>query len=66
MPYMISSRSVADGVSLSVSKSKLVYGSLIYVDNKVKRICFLTEQQLETVHVRHTQVNLVVWRVLHL
>jgi len=25
MPYMISSQSVTDGVSLSVSKSKLVY-----------------------------------------
>jgi len=46
MPYMIGSRSVADGVSLSVSKSKLVYRSLISVDNKVKRICLLTQQQL--------------------
>ena len=33
MPYMISSRSVTDGVSLSVSKSKLVYNSLIFLDN---------------------------------
>jgi len=32
---MISSRSVTDGISLSVSKSKLVYSSLIFVDNKV-------------------------------
>ena len=30
---MISSRSVTDGISLSVSKSKLVYSSLIFVDN---------------------------------
>ena len=34
MPYTISSRSVTDGESLSVSKSKLVYRSLISVDNK--------------------------------
>ena len=33
MPYMISSQSVTDGVSLSVSKSKLVYNSLIFLDN---------------------------------
>jgi len=39
MPYMISSRSVTDGVSLSVSKSKLVYSSLIFVDNKLTLIC---------------------------
>jgi len=33
MPYMISSQSVTDGVSVSVSKSKLVYSSLIFLDN---------------------------------
>jgi len=33
MPYMISSQSVSDGVSLSVSKSKLVYSSLLFLDN---------------------------------
>jgi len=33
MPYMISSQSVTDGVSLSVSKSKLVYSSLIFLGN---------------------------------
>jgi len=33
MPYLISSRSVTDGVSLSVSKSKLVYSSWIFLDN---------------------------------
>ena len=32
MPYMISNQSVTDGVSLSVSKSKLVYSSLIFLD----------------------------------
>ena len=31
IPYVISSRSVTDGTSLSVSKSKLVYSSLIIV-----------------------------------
>ena len=33
MPYMISSQSVTDGVSLSVSKSKLGYSSLIFLGN---------------------------------
>jgi len=33
MSYMISSQSVTDGVSLSVSKSKLVYSSLIFLDS---------------------------------
>jgi len=35
MPYMFSSQSHTDGISLSVSKSKLVYSSLIFVDNKL-------------------------------
>jgi len=35
---MISSRSVTDGVSLSVSKSKQVYSSLIFVDNKLRKL----------------------------
>jgi len=42
MPYVISSRSVTDGVSLSVSKSKLVYSSLIFVYNKLTLIYLLT------------------------
>jgi len=42
MPYMTSSWSVTDGISLSVSKSKLVYSSLISLDNKVKWICLLS------------------------
>jgi len=41
MPYMISSRSVTDGVSLLVIKSKLVYSSLIFVDDKLTLICLL-------------------------
>ena len=65
MPYMISSRPVTDGVSLSVSKSKLVYSSLIFVESKLTLICLLTKQQLVTVYVRHTQVILLIWRVLH-
>ena len=32
---MINSRSATDGVSLSVSKPKLVYSSLIFIDNKL-------------------------------
>jgi len=35
MPYISSNWSVTDGVSLSVIKSKLVYSSLIFVDNKL-------------------------------
>ena len=42
MSYIIRSWSVADGVSLSVIKSKLVYDSLIFVDNKLTLICLLT------------------------
>ena len=66
MPYMISSRSVTDDVSLAVSKSKLVYSSLIFVDNKLTFICLLIQQQLATVSVHYTQVTLLIWRVLHL
>jgi len=66
MPYTISSRSVTDGVSLSVSKSKLVYGSLIFVDNKLTRICLLTQKRLVTVSVRNTQVIQLIWRDQHL
>ena len=66
MPYIISNRSVTDGVSLSVFKSKLVYSSLIFVDNKLTLICLLTEQQLVTLSVRYTQVILLIWRVLRL
>jgi len=46
---MISSRSANDGVSLSISKSELIYSSLIFIDNKLTLICLLTEQQLVTV-----------------
>jgi len=35
MPYVTSSRSVTDGVSLSDIKSKLVYNCMIFVDNKL-------------------------------
>ena len=33
MPFMIGSQSVTDGVSLLVSKSILIYSSLIFLDN---------------------------------
>jgi len=36
MPHMISDRLVAHGVSQSVSESKLLCGSLIFVDTEVK------------------------------
>jgi len=38
--YIISSLSVADGVSLSVSKSKLVYSSLIFVESKLSKSAY--------------------------
>ena len=41
MPCMIGSRPVTDGVSLSVIKSKLVYNSMIFVENKLTLICLL-------------------------
>ena len=44
MLYVISSRSVTDGTRLSVCKSKLVYSSLIFVDNKPTLICLFTYQ----------------------
>jgi len=66
MPYMISSQSVTDGVSLSVIESKLVYNSMVFVDNKLPLICLLIQQQLSTVSVHYTQVILHTWRVLHL
>ena len=47
MLYMISSQSVTDGVSLSVSTSKLVYRKLLFLDNKLTLIRQLTQQQLE-------------------
>ena len=52
-------------ISLSVSKSKLVYSSLVFVESKLTLICLLTKQQLVTVYVCHTQVILLIWRVLH-
>jgi len=48
--------------SLSVSKSKLVYNSLIFADNKLTLICLLTQQQLVTVSARNTQVIQFIWR----
>jgi len=66
MPYMISSRSITDGFSLSVSKSKMVYSSLIFADNKLALICLLTQQRLVTVSVRNTQVIQFIWRDQHL
>jgi len=66
MPYMISSRSVTDRVSLSVGKSKLVYSRLIFVDSNLTLICLLTHQQSATVSVRNAQVSSLVRRVMHL
>jgi len=42
MPRVISSWSVTDDISQSVSKSKLVYNSFTSVDNKPTLICLLT------------------------
>ena len=60
MLYMISSWSVTDGVSLLVIKSKLVYTSMIFVDNKLTLICLLIEQQLATLSVCYTHVILLI------
>jgi len=43
MPYI--GRSVTDGVSLPVIKSKLVYSSYVFVGNKLTLICLLTQHQ---------------------
>jgi len=66
MPYMTNIQSVTDGISLSVSKSKLVYSSFICVDNKLTIICLLTQQQSATVFVRNKHVILLIQQVLHL
>ena len=58
---MISSQSLTDGVSLSVVKSKVVYNSMIFVDNKLTLIRLLIQQQLATVSVRYTPVILLIW-----
>jgi len=65
MPYKISSQSVTDGVSLSISKLKLVYSSLIFVDDKLTLVCLLTWQRLVAVSVRNTQVIQLIWRDQH-
>ena len=61
MPYMISSQSVTDGVSLSVSKSKLVYSSLIFLDLFAK-ITTISN----SFFVRNTQVIQLIRRDQHL
>ena len=65
MPYMIGSRSVIGGISLSVNTSKLVDSSLIFVDNKLALICLLTQQQSLTVSVCHTQGILLILQILY-
>jgi len=54
MPYVISSWSVTDGVSLPTSKSELAYSSLIFVDNKLTLICLILYQQLVAVYFRNS------------
>ena len=53
MLYMISSRSVSDGASLSVTKSKLVYNSLIFVDRKLTLIYQQNSDQQQFLTVIH-------------
>jgi len=62
---MISSRSVTDGVSLSDSKSKLVYSSLIFGDNKLTLICINITTISKSFCPLYTSY-LLIWRVLHL
>jgi len=45
----------------SVSKSKLVCSSLIFV-NKLTLFCLLIQQRLVTASVRNTQVIQLIWR----
>jgi len=66
MPYMMAVGQLLMESVCQLSKSKLVYSSLIFVDNKLTLICLSTKQQLATVSVRYTQVILLIWRVLHL
>ena len=58
MPYIISSRSVTDGISLSVSKSKVVYSSFISVDNELTLISSLiypkTQRRQFIINVLHS------------
>jgi len=39
-----------------VIEANFVYSNMIFVDNKLTLTCLLTQQQLVTVSVRHTQV----------
>jgi len=66
MLFMISNWSANDGFSLSVTKSKLVYSDLIFVDNKLTLICLLTQKQLVTVYVCNAQVIQLIWPDLRL
>jgi len=58
---MISSQSVTDGVSLSVSRSELVYSSLIFLDLFAK-IATISN----SFFVRNTQVIQLIRRDQHL
>jgi len=53
---LISSRPVSEGVSLPVSKTKLVYSSIFIeiIDNILTLICLLTQQQIVIVSVSNT------------
>jgi len=66
VPPLMVSVGAYNSIPLSVSKSKMVYSSLISVDNKLTLICLSTRQQSVTVSVRHAQVILLIWRVLSL
>ena len=56
MPHIISGWSVANGVSVSVSESKLVYSNVVFATTKPKTDLPLTQEQLTTVSDCHTQV----------
>ena len=49
MLHVISSLSVADSVTLSVSESKLVYSSLIFVDTKCSIVAVATNETMRAV-----------------
>ena len=51
---------------VSVSTSKLIYSSLIFLDNKLTLIWLLLLLWLSDSSVHNTQVILLIWPVLHL
>jgi len=57
MPYIDQQSVSKDGISLLVIKSKLVYNSMIFVDNKLTLICLLVFYcYLKSARNRHVEL----------